>query len=557
MNKNIILTVSSQGAHGTLVSIETIIRRGLFQFDIIGLANKTISESKQRILSALDSAYDQKRHYINKKITTLLSPADLKKEGSHFDVPIAVSYLIQLYSEKSKISQHKDSEVTVLFSQVIIFGELTLTGYVLPIKDITKLISFGIEQGITHYVIPQGNISDISHIKGIYIWGISHISEMIDIIQQASKQKEFIEKIKENIFKKLSHSTTVNTNSIDRPCENTTYTDTIIRDKSYILDTIEGNDIQKRALEICLSGRHHLLFIGEPGTGKSLIAKAGKEILGAIGEIPSLDLNLFQRRYLIEKDKKGSVSFFREPHHTSSYSEIIGNNAIVGEITLAHRGILFMDELVEFNKRVLESLRQPLEDKYIQKNQGELIPTDFILIACMNPCACGYFKTKNGKCICARSQIERYQRKIHSPLFQRFDICNYVTRKSTIKSNGATLNITVKKITAELIIQNIKRVNQIQTQREATILDSQLGSLRETYIDALHEKEKALLVDTYIISSLQGRVADIYRQAISELSLSKRSASSIARVARTIADLDNSLNIEEKHILEALSFRKI
>lgn len=525
-----ILTIGIDNQKGFLVSIETITKRGLFQFEIIGLANKTISESKQRILSAIDYSTPEKKTYLHKKIVTLLSPAGIKKEGSHFDLPIAISYII---SGKEYLQS--------FFDEVIILGELTLTGSILCVKNINTLIEEGIKKGIKHFIIPQD--SSVEFIKeDIYTWKVANISEIIDIIEN---KKRFNQKGQRNfLFKKSTLS------EHPRCLTETSKEKTGL---TYLIDSIVGNENLKRALQISLAGKHNLLLIGEPGSGKSLIAKSSRELLPLVKII---NLNNIQIEKLIESREQrltGEIENtfkapFREPHHTSSYSEIIGNRNIPGEIVLSNRGILFLDEMSEINKRVIEGLRQPLEDKYIQINQGEKIETDFILIGSMNPCDCGFYKSKNRRCICTRTQIDRFQRKISSPLFQRFDLnINIATFGSCTYNNKSNPK-------GEYIFQNIVKVREIQNNRKY----SYIKRTNEESINTdnlLHSRHLLLALDSLNEKSLGTKEKNLLIDITKRFYFSKREVSSLLRVARTIADIENEKQIKEVHIHEALLYK--
>lgn len=553
--KSGILTVGTDQLECFLVSVETVIKKGLFQFEIIGLANKTISESKQRILSALDHTLQSKNKYIHKKITTLLSPAGIKKEGSHFDLPIAVSYIV---SNQGLQKIHKTNAPlwNDIFTDVVILGELTLTGSILPIHNIHMLIDRSIEKGISHFIIPKGN--DLHFIKSeIYIWEVGHISEILEVIQNTGGMKTNIRK--SALFK------------MHRPRRNRTLQEELGKDKTYLLDSIQGNTLLKRALLIALAGKHHFLIVGEPGSGKSVLAKAARELLP---NLDVTDMNITQIEYFLRENNSPSVKNqisipapFREPHHTTSYSDIIGNKNIPGEILLAHKGILFIDEFSEVNKRVIEGLRQPLEDKYLQRNQGDLIESDFILIASMNPCDCGFYKSKNKPCICANSQIAKFIRKVNSPLFQRFDIYinSNVCIKSKLGKDEKSDNIRLHtELKGEDVCENILRVQKTQNDRVTKLYnENQKMNVHAQNISPVF-KNKDYLTSLRKISLLldhqnETHLGEEGKRLLNEIStrfyFSKREQSSLLRVARTISDIEESALIRSNHILEALSLK--
>lgn len=523
-----VLTIGVDNQKCFLVSIETIVQRGLFHFEIIGLANKTISESKQRILSAIDYAIPNKRKYVHKKIITLLSPAGIKKEGSHFDLPIAVSYII---SENSSAKE--------LFANVIILGELTLTGAVLSVKNINAFIEAGIQSGIRYFVIPETNSFEIIS-EDIYIWNIKNISEIIKVVQDQNRESYK----RHSIFKKsiINNVNTAIYSTNGKEESNSTY----------LIDTIKECDHLKRALLICLAGKHHLLLVGEPGSGKSLIAKGARDLQPPIH---ISDLNAIQTEKIIENGRKQNTrpnkdlkAPFREPHHTSSYTEIIGNKNIAGEIILANKGILFLDEMSEINKRALEGLRQPLEDSYIQINQKEVVETDFVLVGAMNPCDCGFYKSATKSCVCTRGQIDKFQRKMRSPLFQRFDI--FINNSGLKKYNHTHKD---ENLNGEYMYKEVLRVRKIQTER---LLKLSGEKLFEEKTDRV-KRYRHIKIDLDIKNEKQMQKEE--RRLLDDITqrycLSKRERYSILRVARTIADIEGEIYVKTKHIQEASSLR--
>jgi magnesium chelatase family protein len=414
----------------------------------------------------------------------------------------------------------------------------------LCVKNINTLIEEGVKKGIHHFIVPQA--SSIEFIKeDIYTWKVANISEIIEIVEDKKKfSLDIQDNQKEILFKKNTLSK--HSKSIDN----------IPKDKTgliYLIDSIDGNETLKRALQISLAGKHNLLLIGEPGSGKSLIAKSSRELLPLV---QSIDLNTIQIEKLIETRESRNIreigdtfkAPFREPHHTSSYSEIIGNRNIPGEIVLSNKGILFLDEMSEINKRVIEGLRQPLEDKYIQINQGEKIETDFILIGSMNPCDCGFYKSKNRRCICTKTQRDRFQRKISSPLFQRFDLTINMSKiENHIYNNKSNLR-------GEYIFDNIIKVREIQNNRKY----SYIRKVNKESTDAdnlLHSRHLLLALDSLNEKSLGTKEKNLLIDITKRFYFSKREVSSLLRVARTIADIENEKQIRELHIHEALSYK--
>lgn len=540
-----ILTIGVNDRRTFLVSIETIIQRGLFQFEIIGLANKTISESKQRILSAIDYCLPDKKQYIHKKIVTLLSPAGIKKEGSHFDLPIAVSYIT---SEKRYLID--------LFEKVVILGELTLTGSVLYVRQIHTFIEEGVKNGIQYFIVPNDNAIEIIR-KDIYIWKVNNISEIIEALKLYKNSAV----LKQHLFKKNSQiKTQEEQKNVQKPDITDKNPERDVKD-NYLVDSIQNAHLLKRALSICIAGRHSLLLIGEPGSGKSLISKSAKELQPKI-EISNL--NPVQIDKLIEEApvKNKNLLFknkieapFREPHHTLSYSEMLGNKNFPGEIVLANKGILFLDEISEINKRALEGLRQPLEDSYIQSNQREIIETDFILIGAMNPCDCGFYTSTIKKCICARNQIDKFQRKVSSPLFQRFDI----TIDTSSKNNNYLYQN--KRLQGATILKDILRVRKKQTERHKILMkeDASKPPIDTLKTDAIRDiklsRYDRLSLDVYNENTIDKEVQRLLYDISKRFNLSKRETYSILRVARTIADIEESDEIKSIHIHEASALK--
>ena len=495
-NENNVLTAGYDSLRVFEVSVETILKRGLFQFDIVGLASKTVSESKQRILSAIQSCKLETPRYTNKKIITLLSPADDKKEGSHFDLPIAVSYLI---ANGIIAAQY--------LKGVHLFGELTLRGSLRKAKNVDLILSQSNFNQFKHIVIAKDQNINIADYSNMSFLVVDSLQELILKIQSSNTATEFLKKFSSPSSTKTSHNL-----DHQRSFAN------------YAIDLIQGLEYAKRALLISLAGKHHIVFIGPPGVGKSMLAKASVELL----------------------KQKNIQTPFREPHHTSSYSLIVGHKKHLGEIALANNGILYFDELIEFNRRVIESLRQPLEDSYIIHPELGKLESDFVFIGTMNPCGCGYKHIKNKKCVCSPSQISRYNRKIQSPLFERISVKVHLTEKQD-KERSYWSNIP--KLYGKDMAPIINYVRIIQSKREEHIINN----AGFTAV-CLSKKDKENIIKDNIKASLSEESCRILNQFIEVNSASRRLEKSILLLSRTIADIENSTDILEVHILEAINY---
>lgn len=503
-NENNILTAGYDGLRVFDVSVETVLKRGLFQFDIVGLASKTVSESKQRILSAIQSCKLEGPRYINKKIITLLSPADDKKEGSHFDLPIAVSYLIANGIISAKFLKN-----------IYIFGELTLRGSLRKAKNINLIFSQSNHNQFKYVIIPRDQNISISDYPNLSFLIVDSLQELISSVQGSKDSREFLAK-----FSSTFHDTSVRQDLNDQ--KNTT---------NYSIDLIEDLEIAKRALLIALAGKHHIVFVGPPGIGKSMLAKASAELIA----------------------QNNIQTPFREPHHTSSYSVIVGHKKYLGEIALANKGILYFDELIEFNRRVLESLRQPLEDGYIIHSELGKLESDFVFIGAMNPCGCGYKNLKSRTCVCSSSQISRYNRKIQSPLFERISIKVHLSEKHKSKSTRQSSTSDTSKLSGKNMISIIESVRNIQSKREEHLAKHIVGGVGYKKFQ-LGKKDKENILKDDIKHNLSRECGRILSQFIEVNSASKRLEKNILLLSRTIADIENCTDVLEAHILEAINY---
>lgn len=493
------------GFEGRLVEIEGDMNRGLPAFNIVGMANKTINEARERVKSAL---LNSDFSFPDKKVTINLAPADLAKDGSHLDLSIAINILILS-------GQLLQSDV----EQKMFIGELSLDGRLRPVKGVINIVETAKEFGTREVYLPIQNLPQAKLIDNITIYGV-------DILQ--------------NLFLHLKH---------ERKLSDKTPSQTALKSplKSQIgpfLDHIRGQNFAKRALEIAIAGRHNLLISGPPGAGKTLLAKTAANLLPPPSPPEITTITKLYSIAGLSTDQIITKRPFRSPHHTASPISVIGGgvNASPGEISLASGGILFLDEIPEFPRFVLEAMRQPLEDKQIsisRTNQKTTYPADFMLIATMNPCPCGYLGDPTHECKCSETQIQNYQKKLSGPLFDRIDM-NITVEKvenSALGSNPDPTDNHNHNVVKNNITEAIKR----QTLRygKQGFYNSSLSS---------HEVTKYL--------KMESSAEKILNDASNKLNLSARSYFKIIKVARTIADLANSDLILSTHVAEALTFRK-
>ncbi len=492
-----------EGLDAKLVHVESTLTKGLPSFSIVGMVSTAISEAKERVKSALLS---NEFSFPPKRITLNLAPSDLKKEGSQFDLCIAL--LIALDYLEDDISEWA------------VFGELGLDGAVKENMQLYPLmLSLANQKIIQKVIVPYESLEKLSKIPDIDFYGVKTLQEALDLLKNQTNA--------------IANKTT---NSIEFPHYE------IDEEKYYYLKEygtdfidVKGQEIAKRGALIAAAGFHNILFEGSPGCGKSMIAKRLQYILPPMKNEDILDVAKLQALEGKEPDFKPHRNM-RSPHHSSTLASVFGggsHKAQIGEVGLAHRGILFFDELPHFSKSVLEALREPMEDGKIRisrVNSKVEYPANFLFVGAMNPCPCGNLLNKNRECRCSELEIQRYKNRLSDPFLDRVDL-NVIMQGVNVEDKAS---YSSKELHKMVVQAHIFSVNRGQNSFNAKLSDSEI----EAYC-ILDEEAKSTL-----------------DMAISRFDLSFRSIKKVQKVGRTIADLDSSELIEKRHILEALSYRR-
>ena len=495
-----------QGIDATIVTIEVNSSRGI-KFFLVGLPDSAVKESHERIISALQvNGY----RFPSRQIVVNMAPADIRKEGSAYDLPLAIGILASV----GEVSDEK-------LSKYLIMGELSLDGSLQPIKGARPIAISARAQGYEGFILPKQNAREAAVVNNLNVYGVENIKEVIEFFNGNQELTPTIVNTREEFYQNQSEFL-------------------------YDFADVKGQESVKRALEIAAAGGHNIIMIGAPGSGKSMMAKRLPSILPPLSLSESLETTKIHSvaGKLSKNDSLIATRPFRSPHHTISQVAMVGggSNPQPGEISLAHNGLLFLDELPEFNRSVLEVLRQPLEDRHISISRAKYsldYPASFMLVASMNPCPCGYYNHPTKACVCNPGQVHRYLNRISGPLLDRIDI-----------------QIEIVPVPFE------KMAEQKQAESSATIRERVIKARKKQ--EERFAKHPGIYCNAQMESKLLHQYAtpdekglNLLRTAMTRLNLSARAYDRILKVARTIADLEGSETIQANHLAEAISYRNL
>ncbi len=488
------------------IEVEVDMSPGLHTFQIVGLPDATVNESKERVSSAIKNSGASPPHHTNRRVIVNLAPADIKKEGPAYDLPMAVAFL--LASEQLLASE---------ISNKIFVGELSLEGKLRPVSGVLPIALMARDKGFGELFVPRANAAEAAMIKEIKVFGLDSLEQLFLHLEQ----KEVLEP--------------------QPPTELNFAFDAL--ESGADMAYIKGQEHAKRALEIAAAGHHNILMTGPPGTGKTLLARTLPTILPPLSFEEALEVTkIFSIAGRLNQNKPVLTQRpFRSPHHTASAVALVGggNHPKPGEITLAHRGVLFLDELPEFHRDVLEALRQPLEDGTItvSRASGALeFPAQFMLVAAMNPCPCGHATNPAKQCICSFAQINKYKRRISGPLLDRIDL--HIDVPAIKYDKLATEKVGED---SQAVRERVQAARHYQTERFSN------DKIQTNSEMNLQQMKKHCQIDSV------GQ--EILKTAVQNLRLSARSYHRILKLSRTIADLAASPTIQSPHIAEALQYR--
>ena len=501
-----VFSAAVQGIEATTVTIEVNLSRGI-KFFLVGLPDNAVKESHERIVSALQvNGYK----FPVAQIIVNMAPADIRKEGSAYDLPLAIGIM----AANGSVAEEK-------LGRYMMIGELSLDGTLQPVKGALPIAIRAREQGFEGLIVPRENAREAAVVNRLKVYGADNLKEVIEFMNGEHQLEATEVNTREEFYAQQSNF-------------------------EYDFAEVKGQESVKRALEVAAAGGHNLIMIGPPGSGKSMMAKRLPSILPPLSLAESLETT--QIHSVAGKLGKNTSLIahrpFRSPHHTISSVALVGGgqNPQPGEISLAHNGVLFADELPEFNRTVLEMLRQPLEDRNISISRAKYsvtYPASFMLIASMNPCPCGYYNHPTKACVCNPGQVQKYLNRISGPLLDRIDI-----QVEIVPVPFEKLSETRSGESSETIRQRVIAARKVQEQRFA-------------HVPGIHCNAQMTpkMLAEYATPDEAG--LNLLRGAMERLNLSARAYDRILKVARTIADLDASPTIQSMHIAEAIGYRNL